>query len=192
MSTVGTHSRPRCSKSVHGILSSYAHNFMFCYCIRLKYFMEGTVWYVLLAYQFSGIYDQQKSHTTGVGFRVSIRNTNWVTFHAKINFAKTDFERTQRQTDLHSIIKSQLRADNGQRRRIYREPPILAERLTLLASPPLFSRGFHSAAASSLSRLKTACISATSYAFARNTGGGTCQTYPFGAFVVTEGLQVSN
>ena len=112
------------------------------------------MWYVLLAYQFSGIYDQQKSHTTGVGFRVSIRNTNWVTFHAKINFAKTDFERTQRQTDIHSIIKSQLRADNGQRRRIYREPPILAERLTLLASPPLFSRGFHSAAASSLSRLK--------------------------------------
>ena len=127
---------------------------MFCYCIRLKYFMEGTVWYVLLAYQFSGIYDKQKSHTTRVGFRVSIRNTNWVTFHAKINFAKTDFERTQRQTDLHSIIKSQLRADNGQRRRIYREPPILAERWTLLASPPLFSRGFHSAAASSLSRLK--------------------------------------
>ena len=70
-------SRPRCSKSVHGILSSYAHNFMFCYCIRLKYFMEGTVWYVLLAYQFSGIYDKQKSHTTGsgpgVGFRLSIR-----------------------------------------------------------------------------------------------------------------------
>ena len=87
-----------------------------------------------------------------------IRNTNWVTFHAKINFAKTDFERTQRQTDLHSIIKSHLRADNGQRRRIYREPPILAERLTLLASPPLFSRGFHSAAASSLSRLKQLAV----------------------------------
>ena len=115
-------------------------------------------------------------------FRASIRNTSWVTFQGKINFATADFDRTQHQTDIHSILKSQFTAENGQRRRIYREPPVLAKRLTLLASPPLFSCGFLSAAASSLSRLKTACLSPTNYAFARQTDMGTCQTYHFRTF----------
>ena len=122
MFTAQTSSRPRCSKSGHGTLSSYAHNFMFCYCIRLKYIMEGAVWYVLVAQQFSGIYDKQKAHTTRVGFRVSIRNTNWVTFHAKINFAKTDFEQTQRQTDLHSIIKGEKKKNFTVRVRLGQRP----------------------------------------------------------------------
>ena len=120
-------------------------------------------------------------------FEVLSQHTNWVPFHTRINFGTTNFEQIQRQTDLHSNIKSQLRAENAQTRRLYKETPSVAERWMLLASPPLFSPRFARCSCFFSEPTKKTCLSPASHHLARKPGGGTHQTYHFGAFVVNEG-----
>ena len=116
-----------------------------------------------LAYQFSGIYRISRSpiprdRALRVGFRVSIRIQYWVTFQCKNQLCQVPISNGHScATDLHAqSSRASFRADNGQRRRIYREPTDPCRKVDTpgISSRTVSPDGFHSVAASSLQPTK--------------------------------------